>query len=33
MDYVNHAEIQKDSENALTVENMKQILSDFVIEI
>ena len=33
MDYVNYAEIQKESENALTVEQMKQILSDFVMEI
>ena len=30
MDY---AEIQEESENALTVEKMKQILSDFVMEI
>ena len=30
MDY---AEIQEESENALTVEQMKQILSDFVMEI
>ena len=30
MDY---AEIQEESENALTIEKMKQILSDFVMEI
>ena len=30
---MNYAEIQEESENALTVEQMKQILSDFVIEI
>ena len=30
MDY---AEIQEESENALTVEQMKQILSDFIMEI
>ena len=30
MDY---AEIQEESENSLTIEQMKQILSDFVMEI
>ena len=30
MDY---AEIQEESENALTIEKMKQILSDFLMEI
>ena len=29
MDYADYAEIQEESENALTVEKMKQILSDF----
>ena len=33
MDYTDYAEIQKESENTLTVEKMKQILSDFVTEI
>ena len=33
MDYADYAEIQEESENALTVEQMKQILSDFVMEI
>ena len=33
MDYADYAEIQKESENALTVEQMKQILSDFIMEI
>lgn len=33
MDYADYAEIQEESENTLTVEKMKQILSDFVIEI
>ena len=33
MDYTDYAEIQEESENALTVEQMKQILSDFVMEI
>lgn len=33
MDYADYAEIQEESENALTVEQMKQILSDFIMEI
>ena len=33
MDYADYAEIQEESENALTVEQMKQILSNFVMEI
>ena len=33
MDYADYAEIQRKSEDALTVEQMKQILSDFVTEI
>ena len=33
MDYADYAEIQEESENALTVEQMKQILIDFVMEI
>ena len=33
MDYADYAEIQEESENALAVEQMKQILSDFVMEI
>ena len=33
MDYADYAEIQEESENSLTIEKMKQILSDFVIEI
>ena len=33
MDYADYAEIQEESENALTVEQMKQILSDFLMEI
>lgn len=33
MDYADYAEIQEESENALTVERMKQILSDFIMEI
>ena len=32
-DYADYAEIQEESENVLTVERMKQILSDFVMEI
>ena len=31
--YADYEEIQEESENALTVEQMKQILSDFVMEI
>ena len=33
MDYADYAEIQEESENTLTVDKMKQILSDFVMEI
>ena len=33
MDYADYAEIQKESKNALTVEKIKQILSDFIMEI
>lgn len=33
MDYTDYAEIQEESENSLTVEQMKQILSDFLTEI
>ena len=33
MDYADYAENHEESENALTVEQMKQILSDFVMEI
>ena len=33
MDYADYAEIQEEIENALTVERMKQILRDFVMEI
>lgn len=33
MDYAVHAEIQEQSENALTIKQMEQILSDFVMEI
>ena len=33
MDYADYAEIQEESENALAVEQMKQILTDFVMEI
>ena len=33
MDYADYAEIQEESENALTIEKMKQILSDFLMEI
>ena len=33
MDYADYAKIQEESENALTVEKMKQILSDFLMEI
>ena len=33
MDYADYAEIQEESENALTVERMKQILSNFLMEI
>ena len=33
MDNADYAEIQEESENALTVERMKQILSDFIMEI
>lgn len=33
MDYTDYAEIQEESENALTIKEMKQILSDFVMEI
>ena len=33
MDYADYADIQEESENALTIEKMKQILSDFLMEI
>ena len=33
MDYADYTETQEESENALTGEQMKQILSDFVMEI
>ena len=33
MDYADYTETQEESEKALTVEQMKQILSDFVMEI
>ena len=33
MDYADYSEIQEESENALAVEQMEQILSDFVMEI
>ena len=33
IDYTDYAEIQEESENTLTVEKMKQILSDFVMGI
>ena len=33
MGYADYAEIQGESENALTVEKMKQILNDFIMEI
>ena len=33
IDYADYAEIQEESEKTLTVEQMKQILSDFVMEI
>ena len=33
MDYDDYAEIHEESENALTVEKMKQILSDFLMKI
>ena len=33
INYTDYAEIQEESENALTVEQMKQILSDFVMKI
>ena len=33
MDYADYAEIQEESENVLTVERMKQILNDFIMEI
>ena len=33
MDYADYEEIQEESENSLKVEKMKQILSDFVMEI
>ena len=33
MDNADYAEIQEESENALTIDKMKQILSDFVMEI
>lgn len=33
MDYADYSEIQEESENALTIKQMKQILSDFVTEI
>ena len=33
MDYADYTETQEESENALTVEKMKQILSDFLMEI
>ena len=33
MGYADYEEIQEESENSFTVEQMKQILSDFVMEI
>lgn len=33
MDYADYAEIQKESENALTIEQIQKILSDFIEEI
>ena len=33
LEYADYAEIQEESKNALTIEKMKQILSDFVMEI
>ena len=33
MDYADYVEIQEESESVLTVERMKQILSNFVMEI
>ena len=33
MDYADYTETQEESEKALTVEQMKQILSDFVMEV
>ena len=33
INYTDYAEIQEENRNALTVEQMKQILSDFVMEI
>ena len=33
MNYADYEEIQEESENALTIEKMKQILCDFVMEI
>lgn len=33
MDYADYAEIQEESEKTLTVERMKQILNDFIMEI
>ena len=33
MDYADYEEIQEESKNALTIEKMKQILSDFIMEI
>ena len=33
MDYADYAEIQEESENALTVEQVRQILSNFIMEI
>lgn len=33
MDYADYAEIQKESENALNIEKMSKILSNFILEI
>ena len=33
MDYADYTETQEESENALTVERMEKILSDFLMEI
>lgn len=33
MDYADYAEIQEESENALTIEKMSKILSDFILEV
>ena len=33
MDYADYAEIQEESENVLTIEQMCQILDDFIMEI